>query len=120
MNDTSPQIDPNDPEPFPWLRDSSRGGPVLTLPGLRYPLGSLIYGAVHLALAVWAVVYGLGLNGQERATLLLIALLPAGLGALMIYVGARRWGWYYRYVARHGYSPFGIGGKKPRKKRPDR
>lgn len=76
------------------------------LPGLRYPLGSLIYGCVFIALGVCAAVYGLTLTGVGRATVLLIALIPAALGARMIYLGARRWGWYRRYVQRHGHPPF--------------
>lgn len=98
-------LDPDDPEPYPWLRSSARAYPV-GLPGLRYPLGSLIYGGVFIALAVWALLYGLTLTGAGRTALPLMGLIPAALGARMIYLGARRWGWYRRFVQKHGYRPF--------------
>lgn len=98
-------VDPDDPEPYPWLRSRNRGSVVYALPGLRHPLGSLIYGCAFIALGAGAALYGLALSGAGRVALLAIALIPAALGARMVYLGARRWGWYYRFRQRHGYPP---------------
>ncbi len=92
-------------EPMPWISRRRTGG-AYRLPGLRFPLGSLIYGLVFIALGVVALVATAAAGSGALAAGIPLFLIAAGLGTWMIIIGAVRWPWYRKYVQQHGHPPF--------------
>lgn len=92
-------------EPMPWMSRRRTGG-AYRLPGLQYPLGSLIYGVVFLALGVVALVATASAGSGALALGIPLFLIAAGLGVWMVIIAAVRWPWYRKYVQEHGHPPF--------------
>ncbi|MCQ9164784.1 MULTISPECIES: hypothetical protein [unclassified Arthrobacter] len=90
-------------EPMPWMSRRRTGG-AYRLPGLQYPLGSLSYGVVLIALGIVALVATA--DAGALAAGIPIFLIAAGLGLWLAVVGAVRWPWYRKYVRQHGHPPF--------------
>lgn len=92
-------------EPMPWMSRRRTGG-AYRLPGIQYPIGSISYGVVLIALGVVALVATAGAGSGALAAGIPIFLIAAGLGVWMVIIGAVRWPWYRKYIQQHGHPPF--------------
>lgn len=73
-------------------------------PGMRYPLGSVLWGLVLVALGLLFLL--IPIEPGKGAFLLLPVGMFAGLGIWLMVIGLIRWPWYRQYRSIHGYSPF--------------
>ncbi|ALE07320.1 hypothetical protein AL755_20560 [Arthrobacter sp. ERGS1:01] len=90
-------------EPMPWMSRGRTGGS-LALPGVKRPLGALIYGLVLLALGVAALLTAADVGAAVTGWLLFAV--AAGLGVWLIVIAAIRLPWYRKYIQVHGHPPF--------------
>ena len=91
--------------PMPWLSRRRSGAPY-RLPGLQYPLGSLIHGLVSIALGIVALVATAAASSAALAAGVPLFLIAAGLGLWMVIAAAVRWPRYRQYKHDHGHAPF--------------
>lgn len=91
-------------EPLPWMsQDYTRGGGI-RWPGMRHPLGSVLWGLVLVGLG--AVFLLMPMAPGKGGFRVLPIVMFAGLGLWLMAIGLIRWPWYRQYRRIHGHSPF--------------